>query len=223
MSEPAAAMRHSRAGSARRLPLKKSRTLAKPPGRLDRLIPEPAMKDAPGSPQATADDDGQVRTLDDAFARWRSELLGTLFYLVGNVEDAHDALQETFLKCWRRRDELDAVVNLRAWVFCVAVNTGRDLRRAAWRRKRVPLVGDPAMPATKNSNGHADLERQEQLGLIRRALAELRHEEQEVFLLRQNGELTYEAIAQTLDIPVNTAKTRMRLALTKLRSALGPE
>ena len=181
------------------------------------------MKDEPGSPQATAADDGQVRTLEAAFARWRSELLGTLYYLVGNVEDARDALQETFLKCWRRRDELDAVVNLRAWVFCVAVNTGRDARRAAWRRKRLPLVGEPAMPATKDSNGHADLERQEQLGLIRRALAELRNEEQEVFLLRQNGELTYEEIARTLDIPVNTAKTRMRLALTKLRTALGPD
>ena len=82
----------------------------------------------------------------------------------------------------------------------------------------------PALEAaTKDSNGHADLERQEQLGLIRRALGELRNEEQEVFLLRQNGELTYEEIARTLDIPVNTAKTRMRLALTKLRTALGPD
>ena len=181
------------------------------------------MKVESGSPQATAADDGQVRSLEGAFARWHSELLGTLFYLVGNIEDARDALQETFLKCWRRRDELPAVINLRAWIFCVAVNTGRDLRRAAWRRKRRPLVGDPPMPVTKDSNGYADLERQEQLGLIRRALADLRNEEQEVFLLRQNGELTYEEIARTLDIPVNTAKTRMRLALARLRSALGPD
>ena len=181
------------------------------------------MKVEPGSPQATVADDGQIRTLEEAFARWQAELLGTLFYLVGNIEDARDALQETFLKCWRKQDELSEVVNLRAWIFCVAVNTGRDLRRGAWRRKRLPLVGDPAMPATKDSNGHADLERQEQLGLIRRALAKLRHEEQEVFLLRQNGELTYEEIARTLDIPVNTAKTRMRLALSRLRTALGPE
>ncbi|HUG93504.1 MAG TPA: RNA polymerase sigma factor [Planctomycetaceae bacterium] len=181
------------------------------------------MKVEPVPPQAMAADDGQVRTLEEGFARWQAELLGTLFYVVGNVEDARDALQETFLKCWRRRDELPAVVNLRAWIFCVAVNTGRDLRRAAWRRKRLPLLGDPPMPATKDSNGHADLERQEQLGLVRRALADLRTEEQDVFLLRQNGELTYEEIARTLDIPVNTAKTRMRLALTKLRAVLGPE
>jgi DNA-directed RNA polymerase specialized sigma24 family protein len=43
-----------------------------------------------------------------------------------------------------------------------------------------------------------------------------------VFLLRQNGQMKYEAIAQAIGIPLNTVKTRMRLALTKLRAALAP-
>ena len=51
-------------------------------------------------------------------------------------EDARDALQETFLKCWRNRHQIDQVTNLRAWVFRIALNTGRDCRKAAWNRRR---------------------------------------------------------------------------------------
>jgi RNA polymerase sigma-70 factor (ECF subfamily) len=55
---------------------------------------------------------------------------------------------------------------------------------------------------------------------LREALAQLRQEEQEVFLLRQNGELTYEEIAEMLEVPTGTVKTRMRLALSRLREVL---
>ncbi len=61
---------------------------------------------------------------------------------------------------------------------------------------------------------------QEELALVRQAVRNLRREEQEVFLLRQNGQLSYQEIAQAIGIPLNTVKTRMRLALTKLRAAL---
>ena len=62
--------------------------------------------------------------------------------------------------------------------------------------------------------------RSEQIDRLREAIRELRSEEQEVFLLRQNGDLTYEQIADTIGIPIGTVKTRMRLALTRLRKAL---
>ena len=50
---------------------------------------------------------------------------------------------------------------------------------------------------------------------------QLRPEEQEIFLLRQNGEMTYEAIADAVAIPIGTVKTRMRSALRQLRESLG--
>ena len=53
------------------------------------------------------------------------------------------------------------------------------------------------------------------------AVAGLSAPEQQVFLLRVGGELTFEAVAAALAIPVGTAKTRMRSALQKLRQALG--
>ena len=67
------------------------------------------------------------------------------------------------------------------------------------------------------------VEYDERLTRLREALKQLRPEEQEVFLLRQNGELTYEEIAETLDVPTGTIKTRMRLALARLREVLVEE
>lgn len=162
----------------------------------------------------------EVRLLEDAFAQHQSELLGTLFYLVGNLEDARDALQDTFLKCWRHRDEVGEVQNLKAWIFRIALNTGRDLRQTAWRRKRQSLPDETQMLDGKQGVPHSTVEHQESLALVREALRELRGEEQEVFLLRQNGGMTYEEIAEAVGIPLGTVKTRMRLAITKLRVAL---
>jgi len=160
------------------------------------------------------------KRLEEAFVRYQDELLGTLYYLVGNIEDARDALQETFIKCWRHSQGLNEIENLRAWIFRIAINAGRDMRSTAWRRRRKPLEHKEAGLIAKDPQPDADAQRREQLALVRRAVRQLRPEEQEVFLLRQNGQMTYDQIAQSIEIPVGTVKTRMRLALTKLRGAL---
>ena len=172
---------------------------------------------APTSP-GWHDDGPLMDSLEDAFARWQDELLGTLYYLVGNREDARDALQETFVKCWRKRQDLGEIDNLKAWIFRVALNTGRDLRSSAWRRRRQPLAEGELSAAQHSAS--SELVHAEELTRVRTAVMELRPEEQEVFLLRQNGELTYEAIAEAIGIPLGTVKTRMRLAIEKLRLAL---
>ena len=66
------------------------------------------------------------------------------------------------------------------------------------------------------------LEDREALDRLRRAILELRQDEKEVFLLRQNGELTYELIAEIRQAPVGTVKAQMRSALMKLRKVLNP-
>jgi RNA polymerase sigma factor (sigma-70 family) len=158
--------------------------------------------------------------LEEAFARHQAELLGTLFYLVGNLEDARDALQEAFIKCWRHQAEVSGIENLKAWIFRVALNTGRDIRETAWRRKRQALPEDESALASRHDGPVEIVEHDERLSRLRDAMRQLRPEEQEVFLLRQNGELTYEEIAVALDVPTGTVKTRMRLALSRLREVL---
>jgi RNA polymerase sigma factor (sigma-70 family) len=161
--------------------------------------------------------------LEAAFAQHQAELLGTLFYLVGNLEDARDALQEAFIKCWRHQAEVGGVENLKAWIFRVALNAGRDIREMAWRRKRQGLPEDESMLASRHAGPNEIVEHDERVTRLREALKQLRPEEQEVFLLRQNGELTYDQIAEMLDVPTGTVKTRMRLALARLREVLAEE
>jgi RNA polymerase sigma-70 factor (ECF subfamily) len=154
------------------------------------------------------------------FTDLRDELVSTLWFLLGSQEDAQDVAQEAFLRCWRTRDGLPGVQNLRAWIFRVALNASKDLQRSAWRRRVKPLVGADAMPMVDATSPTQTLEDQESLQQLRRALVHLRPEEKEVFLLRQNGELTYEQIAELHNRPVGTVKTQMRSALQKLRKVL---
>jgi RNA polymerase sigma-70 factor (ECF subfamily) len=167
--------------------------------------------------QDSADSREKLETL---FANAQGEILGTLFYLVGNMEDARDALQETFLKCWRHRQQIAEVTNLKAWVFRIALNTGRDCRKAAWNRRRQSIVEDVQMVSTADGPD-AGLMRDEQLRTLQLAVLNLRPEEQEVFLLRQNGSLTYEQIAEATALPLGTVKTRMRKAIRQLRESVG--
>jgi len=158
-----------------------------------------------------------------AFNDMRDELVSTLWYMLGSQEDAQDVAQEAFLRCWRIQETLPEVQNLRAWIFRVGINAAKDLQRSAWRRKVKPLLGADVMPIIDAANPTLAVEEQETLSQLRKALMHLRPEEKEVFLLRQNGELTYEQIAEMHDRPVGTVKTQMRSALQKLRKVLNPE
>jgi len=158
-----------------------------------------------------------------AFNDLRDELVSTLWFVLGNQEDAQDIAQEAFLRCWRSQAGLPDVHNLRAWIFRVGLNAAKDLQRSAWRRRVRPLPGAETMPLVEpGPPPERTLEDRESLQQLRHALLRLRPEEKEVFLLRQNGELTYEQIAELYDRPVGTVKTQMRSALQKLRKVLAP-
>ena len=157
-----------------------------------------------------------------AFADLRDELISTLVYVLGNRDDALDAAQDSFLKCWRARDTVAEVQNLRAWIFRVGLNTAKDMRRSAWSRKVKALGAEEIMLVAREPIAGAALEDEESVRLLRGAISHLRAEEKEVFLLRQNGGLTYEQIAEIRQAPVGTVKTQMRSALMKLRRALNP-
>lgn len=155
-----------------------------------------------------------------AFNELRDELLSTLMFMLGNRDDAQDAAQEAFLKCWRSRDGLGSVLNLRAWIFRVGLNVARDQRRRAWGRRSRPLFAEGENIPDRSAPPEDSLGEREELELLREALQSLRPEEQEVFLMRQNGGLTYEQIAEISRRPVGTVKTQMRAALQKLRTVL---
>jgi RNA polymerase sigma-70 factor (ECF subfamily) len=114
------------------------------------------------------------------------------------------------------------VLNLRAWIFRVGLNAAKDFQRSAWNRKSRPLPEEEVMMPGRDETPGRSLEEQETIDRLRVAITQLRQEEKEVFLLRQNGELTYEQIAEIRNSPVGTVKTQMRTALIKLRKVLNP-
>jgi RNA polymerase sigma-70 factor, ECF subfamily len=155
-----------------------------------------------------------------AFNELRAELVSTLYFLLGNHEDALDAAQDAFLKCWRNRETLAEVRNVRAWIFRVALNAAKDLQRNAWRRRARPLTDTTPAAESRDPPAEAAAEDREALERLRKAVLTLRPDEQAVFLLRQNGGLSYQEIAELRKSPVGTVKTQMRAALQKLRLVL---
>jgi RNA polymerase sigma-70 factor, ECF subfamily len=165
-----------------------------------------------GEPAATDAD-----ALLDAFNNVRSEVYGRLHALLGNHADAQDALQVAFLHCWRAREKLSDVQNLRAWIYRVCLNAGRDLRDAAWRRRSRPLSILAGGALCRHESPAAILIDREEREQLQAALRCLRPEEKEIFLLRQDGELTFDQIAKRRGRPVATGKSLMRSALRKLQ------
>jgi RNA polymerase sigma-70 factor (ECF subfamily) len=156
-----------------------------------------------------------------AFNEVRGKLFGKLYAMLGNYADTQDALQLAFLHCWRARARVGEVHNLRAWIWRVGLNAGRDLRDLVWRRRAKPLDVIETTACCRGTSPADALVNQERLERLRAALVHLRPEERDILLLRQNGELTYEEIGQQRGIPVGTAKTLMRKAVHKLRRVLG--
>jgi RNA polymerase sigma-70 factor (ECF subfamily) len=184
---------------------------------------QPGASLTSGRPVASAEGlSSSTERLTRAFNEMRDELVSTLLYMLGNRDDAQDAAQEAFVKCWRTRDSLPDVINLRAWIFRVGLNTAKDMQRSAWNRRAKPIIGDENMLMGREAIPGQLMEDQEDLSRLREAIQGLRQDEKEVFLLRQSGGLTYEEIAEMRSAPVGTVKTQMRTALMKLRKVLSP-
>jgi len=168
--------------------------------------------------QAVMPDDLLVTTFREVY----QDLLARLFRILRNWEDARDAAQTAFLHCWRWRDRLDTVKDVRAWLFRVGQNAALDLRRQGEVRRAVPLEAlGGTLPTRSGANAADEVLHRERLQLLQDALRKLRPAEREVFILRQDVGLTYEEIAVARNQPVGTIKTQMHAAVRKLRKRLG--
>src|SRR5437868_6814767 len=137
---------------------------------------EPAQA-ASGPPEAAS----APERLVSAFNELRDELVSTLWFVLGNREDAQDAAQEAFLKCWRAQASVTGVENLRAWIFRVGLNAAKDMRRSAWHRRSRALQGEAFMLQGPDSPPGEALENRETMDRLRLAIMQLRQEEKEVF------------------------------------------
>ncbi|MCK5944656.1 MAG: RNA polymerase sigma factor [Planctomycetes bacterium] len=162
--------------------------------------------------------------LAELFQAHRRGLAGAVRSVLGPSADVTEVLQDAFLKGWRAWQQGTRPDDPVAWIFVIVWNAATDARRRRQRQPdHEPLDEERTVSVTANpthSPSHA-LEQREAVAQAQAAVAKLREDDQQVFLLRVAGELSYEAVAASLSIPVGTAKTRMRRALMQLRSMLG--
>lgn len=133
--------------------------------------------------------------------------------------DAEDVLQEAVLSVWQTANNTDAPSPASA--FVAIRRKAVDLARRNIRRNRREQV---AHELSDHPAGWFEplVENRERCEMIREALNTLPPEQQEVLTLKIWGELTFEEIARTLEIPANTAASRYRYALNTLRKSLTP-
>src|SRR3977135_2149399 len=93
----------------------------------------------------------------------KDELISTLVFVLGNREDAKDAAQDAFIKCWNAREQLPQVLNLRAWIFRVCLNTAKDMQRSAWNRRSRPLQAEQYTMMAKDAAPNQTPERKESI------------------------------------------------------------
>jgi RNA polymerase sigma-70 factor, ECF subfamily len=168
-------------------------------------------------------DAGDTRAFEVIFDRHSGAGYSLALRMCGRRALAEDIVQEAFLSLWRSGSGYDrARGSVRSWVLSAVHNRAVDaLRRAGAKAGRD--VSDegiaerlPARDATD-----AEVERREESRRVRRALDELPSDQRQVIELAYFGGLSHSEIAEMLELPPGTVKGRMRLGLTKMRSALG--
>ena len=147
-------------------------------------------------------------------------LFAFLLNLLRSEADTYDVMQELFIKLGRHPAMLLGVRQERGFLLRMAHNAAIDLirRRDARARNYHQLAREP-MPLFAQS---ADPDEQVFREKLAEALGELPPDQRAVVHLRLWEKLTFEAIAETLEIPLNTAASRYRYGLDKLRDRLRP-
>jgi len=151
-----------------------------------------------------------------------SRLAGAVRGILGRRADCQEVIQEAFLSAWRAIDRGTRPADPTAWIFVLTLNLARDHRRKAYRRgphQKLDEVDEGKMQVQERDPAQTLIEN-EAIERAREAIYELDETQKEVFLLRVSGELSFEAVAQALSIPIGTAKSRMRAALGKLRVSM---
>lgn len=142
--------------------------------------------------------------------------------LLGDDQDALDAVQDGFLKAVRHLHEFDGRSSFRTWLLRVVSNAALDLGRRKGRRPSIRLAENDAEPVdARDADPAANLHRQDLRRALDAALATLSHATRSTFVLFAEAELSYKEIADAQRIPIGTVMSRLHFARRKLQALLG--
>ena len=190
------------------------------------MNPEPRRKEPvePGDETAlvTAAQGGDETAFAGIVRRYQRAIHRVAYGLTRNASDADDLAQETFVRAWQALDRFRVGEPLYPWLSRICVNLAYSLFR---RRKRRPETSiEPLMEAGMQwAGGDADPETEaaerEHTEHLEEAFEGMSPEHRAVLVLRMQ-DMSYEEIAQALDVPMGTVMSRLSRARTELKKRL---
>jgi RNA polymerase sigma-70 factor (ECF subfamily) len=167
---------------------------------------------------------GKPGAFDALLRRYANELYGFLRRFVGNATAAEDLVQDTFLQLHLAAASFDTSRALKPWLYTIAANKARDYLRSHGRRRELSLDGarpdeDGPVPARNLEAAEAPLVEQydteQRKEVVRAVIARMPEHQRLILALGYYQQLPYAEIAEILDIPVGTVKSRLHSAVTR--------
>jgi RNA polymerase sigma-70 factor, ECF subfamily len=154
--------------------------------------------------------------------KYQDRLYNTVVHVAGNAEDARDIVQETFVQAYVKLDSFQQTSAFYTWLYRIAFNTA-----ASHRRRQRPtfsmehgreLTGTE--PIDDGQAPHERIEQEERGRQVRHALDQLPEEYRAIVVLREIDGCCYETIAEVLELPIGTVRSRLHRARLQLRELL---
>lgn len=142
---------------------------------------------------------------------WR-KVFNVAYKFVGRHEEAEDLAQDIFLKIFRSLATFDRRANFQTWLISVSRNLCIDYYRSVRKERQTidrDLTSDDVMPVSREVGPLAALEQRDMVAMLRQALSMLPPPLRTAVLLRDIQELSYQEIAEQLNLPEGTVKSRI--------------
>jgi len=198
-----------------------------PPSASDPLTVRGAV--VPGSPEAsdqallTRVAERELSALDTLYQRHGRTAFSVAYGILGTTDAAEDVVQDAFLTVWRRAGTFDAERgNARTWLLSVVRHRAIDVTRSRAARPRGVPLDDAGAVASPGDDPSSEALRRIEAASVRAALGSLPNGQRQVVKLAFFSGLSYPEIADRIGIPLGTVKSRIRLALERLRATLLP-
>ena len=149
-----------------------------------------------------------------------AEIRRYLLRVTARASDADDLSQETFLRAYRAYRTLPPGANVRAWLFAIATNLGRNHFRALTRRRRAYAVAALETSSDAPERADGELLADEARARVQAVVAALPEKQRLAFIMRKMHELDYSDIGTSLRCSEDSARAHVFQALRKVRRGL---
>lgn len=164
--------------------------------------------------------DGDIEAFNRLVERWQQRIHRFAYRYFASHDEAKEITQKTFIRAYKKLNTLDDADKFAGWIYRIANNLCLDETKRAGRRRSASMEALPDHPVAENLAANPDQQvQQSELGsILQLALKQLPPEQRIVVIMKEYQELKFREIADILDEPENTVKSRLYYGLNKLRT-----